>query len=360
MEWRYPKYRDTLNETNILARTSYVEWRYYAIIHRGFHGIIGMSLLNPENHFQSISEGGFLILLAGLTDAPGSTEESLNTKNGTGTGPKELCRMHLFKTTDCRFNDPVDGSLIAEDSEASVKIVHTSSQAATVELKFKDGMSVNFSHRGIEDAFINPVTGKDLRVIPGGHWTVFCASPIATTSGDISIPGEKPIRWTDAPGYYEHSYGIHPLPLLGWDFLFAPEPEKGQGIVLQTYRKSRELRYIETFWTEDGEVQYERFVVGEMDLKWEESYKDSIIGVRLPRVRQIKAKKNNLELSITNRIFCQVPLLRPEKLAVRHFFISEQISFTDWTLHRNGKVIAEGEDVPSGGELAHFRFSTGA
>ena len=354
-EWRYPAYRNAMSHRNIILPTSYVEWRYYSIIDRVFHGIVGMSLLNPENHFSALSEGGFLVIVTGILDSPQSSDHFLKSEPESGTGPQDICRMHLFPTSTCRFNEPDEGALVADDGEARLSVYHTDNRSAIVELDFNDGMSIRMSHTGIEGTEIPPVTATDLRVLPGGHWTVFCPSPIATTSGSISVPGRATAEWNNAPGYYEHSFGIQPLPLMGWDFMFAPDPEKGQGLVLQTYKRSRELRFIETFWTEEGGIHYERFNSDELRLERPESAVDPVVGVRLPIIRRIMAQKGDLKLTVTNRIVRQIPLLRPEKFIVRHFFISEQISFTDWKLIRKGKILAEGIDVPSGGELAHFR-----
>jgi hypothetical protein len=55
----------------------------------------------------------------------------------------------------------------------------------------------------------------------------------------------------------------------------------------------------------------------------------------------------------------RIPLLRPHRLAVRHFFISEEIGVANWTLRdAQDRVIAQAFNQPCGGELAHCRTRT--
>jgi hypothetical protein len=81
-----------------------------------------------------------------------------------------------------------------------------------------------------------------------------------------------------------------------------------------------------------------------------------VLGVWRPVTRQIKAQAEGLRLTLHNRVLHRLPLLRRHKLAVRHFFISEEIGLADWTLSDNaGRVLAAAEGQRCGGELAHFR-----
>ncbi|MCF8016863.1 MAG: hypothetical protein K9L65_14465 [Chromatiaceae bacterium] len=53
-----------------LARASFVELRYFAVLSPAFHGIVGLALVNPERRFQRIAEGGLLLIIAGVVDRP--------------------------------------------------------------------------------------------------------------------------------------------------------------------------------------------------------------------------------------------------------------------------------------------------
>jgi hypothetical protein len=94
-----------------------------------------------------------------------------------------------------------------------------------------------------------------------------------------------------------------------------------------------------------------------MCLTWDDAYLDADVQARLPLKRRITARKPGLRLEVENTIPLQIPFLRPEKLAVRHFFISEQIAFCSWRLTDDaGHILAEAHEQPAGGELAHFRL----
>lgn len=164
-------------------------------------------------------------------------------------------------------------------------------------------------------------------------------------------------RWDHGNGYYEHSFGLNPLPLHGWDFLFVPDAQRQQGIVLQTYQRSQTLRYLEVLWHDGAEQRYTRFSADQLHLVWEDTYLDPHIHVRLPRKRVIVAHKPGLQLELENTILHQIPFLRPATPAVRHFFISEQIGVTNWRLMDDaGKLLVAVRDQPSGGEIAHGRL----
>jgi hypothetical protein len=167
------------------------------------------------------------------------------------------------------------------------------------------------------------------------------------------------LRWDGANGYAEHSVGVRPLPLQGWDFLFVPSLDAGASLVLQTYRGSRALRYLEACWLDQGVPRHHRFQASRFRLDWAESAFDPILGVRRPLRRTITASDAGLRLRLDSRVLHRIPLLRPHRLAVRHFFISEEIGVADWRLSdRSGRVLAEVSQQPCGGELAHVRWRT--
>ncbi|NDJ51601.1 MAG: hypothetical protein GYB68_00785 [Chloroflexi bacterium] len=398
--WRYPYYNDAFqaNGTALLSGglwkglmrpllpALYIEWRYYSVISKAFHGIVGLALVNPHNRFAAIAESGVLVILVGVINSP---RDSANFVAQLGTPQhREICWMHMFPTASCAFDDPQEGSLAAHHEGVSLRIDHPSTQKAIIKLGSESGLAVDLTHSGVLGSEIPPALAEDLRRVPAAHWTVYCPSPLAESTGSITLSsefakeitsspdalnpnsisgslvddigsGDLTLEWQQASGYYEHSFGINPLPLHGWDFLFAPDFARKQSIVLQTYPRSQQLRFLEVLWSQDDQLRYARFDAQHLKLDWAESALDPLIGVKLPTKRVIRAKQYGLRIEVENRIVYQIPLLRPHKLAVRHFFISEQIAFTDWQLSdQNGHILAQATDHPSGGELAHVRLRT--
>ncbi|MFP4321867.1 MAG: hypothetical protein ACLFTK_05380 [Anaerolineales bacterium] len=397
-EWRFPHYDSALRQklsvdgaqpipliaerawqrtfTPLLGAT-YIEWRYYSIISASFHGILGVAFVNPYNRVPFIAEEGMLVILAGMVDAP---------RDGTGLGATiqanqhaELCYMHLFPTAACTFEGH---TFHGEYQGVTLHMEQPTTQQAEINLTNPDGLDVALTLNGLPGFEIPPHYADDLRRVPGAHWTVYCPAPVATTSGRIQASshflrglrhkpdpnranrisdtlyhsGDLDITWQDASGYYEHSFGLNPLPLHGWDFLFVTDAAHKRGIVMQTYPRSESLRYIETCWWSDEGPQYVRFTADQMDMHWVENYTDPEVGVPLPTHRRIQARGQGLRLEVDNFVTHQIAFLRAHKLAVRHFFISEQIGFCDWRLTtEGGEVLAEVVGQPCGGEVAHFR-----
>ncbi len=298
--------------------------------------------------------------------------------------------MHLLPTAACGFDEPRPGWLRAADAHCRIELDQHAASEADLRIDSVSGLRLRLSHRGLPQTAIEPVLGADLdrgfaRLI-GSHWLVHCPSPVAICDGEIRMEpatlaaladapggaadsyatpalrarvdaGERMFHWQRASGYYEHSFGIRPLPLHGWDFLFIPDAERGQSVVLQTYRGSRALRYVEVCWQQDGQPRYQRFGADCLQLTWTETTHDQHLGARRPLRRLIRAEADGLRLQVDNRVLHRIPLLRHQRLAVRHFFISEEIGVADWTLRdARGSVIAEAVNQPCGGELAHFRL----
>jgi hypothetical protein len=298
--------------------------------------------------------------------------------------------MHLFRTEACAFDDPTPGSLKAGDADCCIALTHSGPASARISIASGAGLRLDLEHAGLVGAALPPADGTDLAGGPLGrwprpNWRVDCPSPVATTTGRLELeatfvdqlsahPGAEPsfasptlgarvragdgrFEWRDASGYYEHSWGVRPLPLHGWDFLFVPDAAHGQSAVLQTYRGSRALRYLDLCWRQDGEPRQHRFGADQLTLTWAESAADPLLGVRRPLVRRIEAADDGLRFELTGRVLGQIPLLRRRRLAVRHFFISEEIGIADWTLSDDGgRVLAAAERQPCGGELAHVRL----
>jgi hypothetical protein len=221
--------------------------------------------------------------------------------------------------------------------------------------------------------------------VAGSHWQVGCPSPVALCDGELTLTsgflaglptapgggdsfaskalrsrigsGDGRFRWQRASGYYEHSLGVRPLPLHGWDFLFVPDAAARRSLVMQTYPGSRDLCYVDCCWEEDGRWRRQRFTVAGSALRWAETCDDPVLGVTRPTRRVIEAEAGGLRLRVDNRILHRIPLLRPRRAVVRHFFISEEIGVADWQLcDTDGRVLVDAQAQPCGGELAHRRL----
>jgi hypothetical protein len=397
--WRFPAYARTFlgRGTPLLVPASserllrpwlpaaYVEWRYYSILAAGFHGIVGLALFNPFNRFAALAESGLLLIVAGVLDAPRRAAELRSLREQGEL--RQLCWMHLFPTTSLEFSNEGVETLRAAYAGVDLRVRNYTPQHSQVALRAEKVFALALEHRGLAGTEIAPCYADDLGGAPGEHWIVYNPSPIAQATGELRIAppflqrleaagqvGPFPnfvspalrreitragyvAHWHKASGYYEHSFGVRPLLLHGWDFLFAPDVERQQGLVLQTYRNSRTLRYVEVFWQEDGQFRYTRFTADELHLDWPAAFTDPDTGTRLPAWRTLTAQRPGLRLEVTNHIPHHVPFLRPEKPAVRHFFISEQIGFCHWRLSDGaGRVLAEAHDQPAGGEVAHARL----
>ena len=377
---RSPPWRGLLGA---LLPASFVEWRYYAVISDAFRGIVGLALVNPRNHFPRLGESGVVAIVAGILDRP-ANRLALTGADGAAD-LCELCWMHLFPFSRCTFDDPSPGSLTAEDRGVRLRLTHRGGAGADLELESVDGLAVRMTHDGIPGMALAPVAGTDLRSLPGAHWIVHNPSPVALASGEIRVgpesatwprsagahsstwasaallgrarAGAASFGWTGASGYYEHSFGIQPLPLHGWDFLFVPDAQRRQGLVMQTYRGSSALRYIEVCWQEDGTPRHLRFAAEQMRLEWAERCRDPVLGAVRPLRRMVSAEADGLRLAVDARVVHRVPLLRHERPAPRHFFICEEIGIACWSLSdERGRVIAQASDQPCGSELAHPRL----
>ncbi len=399
--WRFPIYAGTLfdgNHATLRAAGStldapgwyqrtlrrwisaaFIEWRYFSVITPAFHGIVGMALFNPAELFKQLAEGGLLVILAGMLDLP----EQLAAQSHTMRDLPQICWMHLFPTDQLTFEGIDAATVRAEGQGVQLVCEHLAPQQHRLLLRHERGLEVRLEHYGLDGTAIAPTYAEDVGYLPGTHWVVYNPSPIARTSGAITMTPEflaqiigqsfptiaSPAlarlvardtccaRWDHGNGYYEHSFGLNPLPLHGWDFLFVPDAQRQQGIVLQTYQRSQTLRYLEVLWHDGAEQRYTRFSADQLHLVWEDTYLDPHIHVRLPRKRVIVAHKPGLQLELENTILHQIPFLRPATPAVRHFFISEQIGVTNWRLMDDAdKLLVEVRDQPSGGEIAHGRL----
>lgn len=395
--WRFPLYRRILLQEDyvppdhvpnawlapaplrLLPPASFIEWRYLSILSPAFHGIAGMSFVNPFNLFGGLAESGLLFILAGVFDKHPQTFAQPHD------AIQELCWMHLFPSESLTFSGTDSNYTIVEGMHEGVRlrVEQQSPQVGTVMCE-TDGLCVQLHHQGVPGLECDPCYAHDLARTPEAHWIVYNPSPVAQVSGVIDLDASffahlPPRSATSFPnyaarslqqtapkhvalhheaGYYEHSFGINPLFLHGWDFLFAPDASRRQGVVLQTYRHSTTLRYLDVFWYEDDRPHNIRFHAHELSLEWRETCLHPDTKTILPTRRVIIARNNQFALELDTIILHHIPFLRPQTFVVRHFFIVEEISETTWCLRdQYGRVRAGADRQPSGGEVAFPRWS---
>jgi hypothetical protein len=353
-----------------LARTSFIEWRYYSLISKEFHGIFGAAIFNPEQRLAQVAESGLLVIVAGVAGLAASAEAAPLPDN-------DFCWMKLFPMSSLTFLDDGAVSLFGEHDSVSFKMQQFSDSHSRVELEGIRAPTLSFESRALEGTQLAPQIGRDVSFFPGTHWVVNNPAPVATTSGKMRIqnlPGktESSLKFPnyvssgvnldqeislDGSGYYEHSFGMNPMPLHGWDFCFVPNAVAGNSLVMQTYRESRELRYVDVHWTANGVVRHLRFGPDDLQVQWTRGCHHSEIKKNVPVERAISGQTAGYSLEVRNHVRHRIPFLRPEKFFVRHFFISEEISTTSWTLkNSSGDVVCEVVNQPSGGETASFRL----
>jgi hypothetical protein len=361
---------------------AYIEWRYYAIISNTFHGIVGVSLFNPEEHFSWLAEGGLLVIVAGVIDSAREPGEFAREKRLHGL--KEFCWMKLFPIHLVEFQGSEKEHISVTFEEVEFRLEQVDIAKANIFLSGAHAPAVLLTHAGLENTAIAPVLAEDLKLFPGTHWIAHIPSPIAEVTGTISLSPEflksqiftqtvnyypsfisaqleklkhigLHLQLKGADGYYEHSFGMNPLPFHGWDFLLVPDAQARTGLVMQAYRHSCELRLVEVIWRENGESRYLRFCHDDMKLTWENVEYNSELRVTLPSRRRIVGNKDGYRLEVSNTISTVIPFLRPEKFVMRNFFISEEVSFTSWRLLApGGKVVVDVANQPSSGENASF------
>lgn len=399
--WVFPAYRQAIlsktllnsgrwvfpqSVAQLLIPGSFIEWRYFAVLSPSFHGIVGAALFNPFGLFGRLGESGLLLILAGVFEAPESVAAFQEARQ-QGT-LQELCWMHMFPTETLHFSQE-HTVLEATHEGIALHMEQETPNQGLVRFSTPDGIRVNLRQAGVAGTQIAPCFADDMQRVPAAHWIVHTASPVAHISGEIDfargslshVPPRNAPRYPDfvsSPlarkveqqrttvvlendsGYYEHSYGINPLPLHGWDFMFVPDAAVGQSLVLQTYLRSTTLRFVEVVWRggkEGDKLCYTRFGAETLSLRWQRSTVHPEIKATVPLKRTLNAHNANFYLEVENTIAHHIPFLRPRSLVVRNFFMGEELSFTTWRLRdASGRVLTEAADQRSGGEIAYPRL----
>ena len=374
---------------------AFIEWRYFSILSPEFHGICGFSLFNPEHHFPQFAEGGLILIVAGAlqnaVEQLRGVAQHLHHQQRSGDEIEriqEFCFMHVFPMESVIFHGQNRQHVSAHHNGIELKIEMLDPQTADISIEMEGGLSVTLRHQALAGSPQLPTAAAtDFKTVPGAHWAIFNPSPIAQVSGNIVVrPGLLQLserspsahnpnfisplladrlcngyvktQLNNAPGYYEHSFGLNPMPVHGWDFLFAPSPDDRCGLVLQTYRGSSQASYLELLWQRPNSAwQTLRIPSHKCTIEWSETSWSPAMRVYVPRVRKISALFDGYKVEIENKIYAEIPFIRAHSPVVRHFFISEELSLTSWkVIDQNGCVCVDVKDVLSGGETARGRW----
>ncbi|NBO37977.1 hypothetical protein EBU99_05280 [bacterium] len=375
---------------NRYQSATFIEWRYFSILSREFHGICGFSLFNPENHFPQLSEGGLIAIISGALQDGVATLSRARAANPAEAVERvqEFCFMHMFPMETVIFHGPNRQNVSASHNGVELKIDMLNSQTAEIQIEMEGGLSLRFHHQAVAGCpVLAPVTATDFRTLPGAHWTIFNPSPVASVNGSlvirpgllqlserspgvhnpnfISLPlaerlynGYVKVQVESGAGYYEHSYGMNPMPLHGWDFLFVPSPESKSGLVLQTYKGSAAASYLEVLWAQpDSTWKTLHIPLSACQVEWSETSWHPVLRVHVPRKRIVRANYAGYKIEIVNCILGEIPFVRAHSPVVRHFFISEELSSTSWSVvDEQGRTCVQVKDALSGGETARGRW----
>lgn len=389
-------------ELREIATAAYIEWKYFSVLSPSFHGIVGFSLFNPKERFSHLAEGGMLVIVAGEVPpaVPGSVRHH------------HFVWMHLFASADVNFSEQESR---AQDKSA-VFHLRTDGVAECVSVSSNEGLDLHckVGPAGVDPTWkTRPLLGTDVNGFPSGHWVVNNTIPVGNSSGRLSLSADligklssggehepssfwSPCRevhgaddrlatqgqtgkrrkrcavggpaealaeldtaWNAAPAYFEHSWGLHPLPAQGWDFFFAPLPDGAGGAVLQSYKNSREMTRLDIWWKDQDTLQTRStsFVSGQLSIDWCDPSFDRQMGAWLPAGRVLTGANERYRIVLSNPVRHTLPFLRPQTAAVRCFFIGEQIGSAHWSLHTlDGALVTEGRAERAGGEVAYARF----
>jgi hypothetical protein len=395
--WRYPYYMEWMRRKSFLretgaacnpalsvlrswfskplrsfAKASFIEWRYYSLISKDFHGILGVCLFNPERRLSLLAEGGLLVIVAGASPGNAAVCDSQ-------LSPADMCWMKMFPAETLRIVESQGARLECSHDGVQFEVENSKSGASRVRLSGEKNPHLDLVLTPFKDSGLSPVMGHDVSGFPGAHWTVHNMAPMATISGVLSMSNDfvenLPLKGVSYPdfvsdprsfvrhlsldgvGYYEHSYGMNPMPFHGWDFFFVPNPKDGNSLVMQTYQNSSELRYVDVHWTENGRLRHLRFEGSELSVIWEKKHRSREMKMLVPEERVVRAESGGYSLEVRNRVSRRIPFLRQKKFFVRHYYISEEIGTTSWVLRDSrGAVLCEVVDMPSGGETASRRI----
>ena len=338
-----------------LTQASFIEWKYYAFLNPSFHGIVGLSLYNPDQRFSRLAEGGLLVVVAGQAG---------------DNHPHPFVVMRLLPTAAL---EGLDGAqLRARHKGLDLDLFDdTREERSTIRLEIAGELSLLATVSNTSPP-LDPLVARSKSPLPLGHWVVHNRVPAGRSSGSLqmtpaSSTGRPAItaRWEESSAYFEHSWGLHPLPWQGWDFMFAagkasqPDETPEAWAALQSYKDMPDLKRLDLGWTDASTAAQHAssFRCDELNITWPEQDYDVPLAAWVPRRRVLSGRNQDYQVRLENIIDTTLRFLRPETFAVRCFFIAEQLGRVRWTLtSHSGQLVAQSPWMRAGGEVAYARF----
>lgn len=338
--------------SSALALAGFIEWKYFAVLSPSFHGIIGLSLYNPDARFPHLAEGGLLLVVAGTIG---------------GDTPAPFVDMHLLPTATLQG---LEGPrLQARHGDVSLDVLDDAArQRSSLVVTVADRLRVeaNFSGAALQT---EPYVAASTCPLALSHWIVHNRMPCASTDGCISVARsithaqhDRTESWSNSAAYFEHAWGLHPLPWQGWDFMFAPgDPNLAARpwAVLQSYRNMSTLTRLDLGWLDGstGHAVSSVFKASELDIKWGEEEYDVPLAAWIPKRRVLVGRNASHTVRLENSIDTTLRFLRPQTPAVRCFFIGEQLGSASWSVYdHQGQPVMTSGTIRAGGEIAYARF----
>lgn len=355
-----------------LMEASFIEWRYYSVYSKDFHGIVGLSFYNPQEHFAGLSDGGLLLIVSGVLG-------------------DSLLRSFVDEVPDfCWMSLMPYSKLCIEGSDISFKEEHLSfslkvneKHEAILFLEGKEAPSLSFRTTVVDGLpWSDPLQGY-FSHHPVAHWVVHNPHPLCHTQGSLHFSQEFKDHFNvkkksfpnfvsskalslmnseislEGEGYYEHSFGVNPMPYHGWDFCFAPSFSLGGGFVLQSYKNTDDLTALDFFWKKNEQWEVIRFKGKEINVEWKETICHPFIRKKVPIKRLIRAENELFKIEIHNNIKHIIPFLRPSCFVLNHYYIGEEIGASSLLFQdKEGNTLFQLSNIPSGGETSSLRLKT--
>ncbi len=338
-----------------------LEWDYF-MVHDDqgrFTGSVGYLLSDPRGRLGGRAQGSLWpnIVPSGMNAAiAGSFGAEQAVAEFKGFGLANGAYSAALKTTDAV--DPQGGDTFAKmdvkklaDGQPALQL-----SGRTDNFEWDLEVSQDWAHRG----GFEPVTGKDVGLIPGEHWTVEMLWPRTRVIGSITNRTTGKVTPIDGHGYRENSWGRWAFAEGGWDFGVASDDTSKVQWAWQSYHhRSTKLDFLDLSFVDKGELKKERFISGPESLGWTHPTWTFDRNTRqcVPLTSRVVAANDRYvveaDLDIGKN---QVPMLSNVTTLTKIFFIQIQFPFVRGTIKNRatGKVVASFA-AQGGGEFANLR-----
>ena len=344
---------------NLLDGLSF-EWDYH-MLHddkRQFTGIVGYFLSDPRNRLQgaflpsggSIAVAGEFHLSERVADFESfrleNTTVSANIRSFQAFDP--LTDFYATLTPVCKTQDESD-QLILQGRSASFEW----DLVVTQDWSDRDSLSID------TDAPFSPVSASDVGILPGEHWSVDMIWPRTHVEGQMTYRPTGQCVTIEGHGYRENSWGRWSLAFDGWDFGVVSDAQSGVQLALQTYHRSKHLKYLDISFLENSQLKGERFRTARNELGWfHTSWRfnpdvQQCIPLDTTLVGENERYRVEAHIAISER---QTPILSDTTSVTSLFFIMEHFPYIQGKIinRRTGEVVTQFSGQ-AGSEFAYFR-----